>query len=136
MVTDGTELVIGMTTDPSFGPLVMFGMGGVFVEVLNDVAFRVHPLTDVDAREMIADIRGYPLLQGARGRRKVDVDKLADIILRVSHLVAHFPGIDQIDINPLIAGSERFECAAVDARIIPVSPSLGKKTAAAGRISA
>jgi acetyltransferase len=136
MVSDGTELVIGMTTDRSFGPLVMFGMGGVFVEVLNDVAFRVHPLSDVDAREMIADIRGYPLLQGARGRRKVDIDRLAEIILRVSHLVTHFPGIDQIDINPLVAGSERFEFAAVDARIIPVvhdsrseAPAVGTRSA-------
>lgn len=119
MVTGGTELAIGMTTDPSFGPLIMFGLGGVFVEVFKDVTFRVHPLTDVDAPEMIRAIRGYPLLCGARGRRKVDLDRLAEIILRVSQLVTQFPDIDQIDINPLVAGSDRFEFAAVDARIFP-----------------
>jgi len=119
MVPGGTELVIGMTTDPSFGPLIMFGLGGVFVEVFKDVTFRVHPLRDIDAQEMIREIRGYPLLCGARGRKKVNLDKLAEIILRVSQLVTHFSDIDQIDINPLVAGSERLEFAAVDARIFP-----------------
>jgi acetyltransferase len=119
MVSGGTELVVGMTTDPSFGPLIMFGLGGVFVEVFKDVTFRVHPLSDVDAHEMITKIRSYPLLQGARGRKKIDLAKLAEIILRMSQLVTNLPDIDQIDVNPLVAGSDRAEFAAVDARIIP-----------------
>ena len=118
MVNDGTELVVGMTTDPHFGPLIMFGMGGVFVEVLKDVAFRVHPLSDVDAHEMIRQIRGLPLLQGARGRRPVDLDRLADVILRVSQLTTDLPEVDQIDINPLVAGADRCAFAALDARVI------------------
>ncbi len=118
MISGGTELAIGMSTDPGFGPLLMFGMGGVFVEVLNDVVFRVHPLTDIDAEEMLRQIRGYPLLTGARGGRPVDLDKLALVMLRLSKLVTDFPQIDQIDINPLIAGADSCELAAVDARII------------------
>lgn len=118
MISGGTELAIGMSTDPGFGPLIMFGMGGVFVEVLNDVVFRVHPLSDIDAQEMLHEIRGYPLLTGARGRRPVNLDRLAEILLRLSKLVTDFPQIDQIDINPLVAGADSCELAAVDARII------------------
>jgi acyl-CoA synthetase (NDP forming) len=123
MAPAGTELVLGMMTDPSFGPLIMFGMGGVFVEVLEDVVFRVHPLSEVDAREMIHQIRGYPLLAGARGRPPVDEDRLAGLILRLSQLVSDLPEIDQIDINPLIAGFDSKCCAVIDARIILQEPA-------------
>ncbi len=119
MAAGGTELVVGLTTDPQFGPLVMFGLGGVFVEILKDVVFRVHPLSDRDALEMITQIHGYPLLQGARGRPVIDPALVADVILRVSQMASDLPEIDQIDINPLVAGADRFKLAAVDARIIP-----------------
>jgi acetate---CoA ligase (ADP-forming) len=121
MATGGTELVVGLTTDPHFGPLVMFGMGGIFVEILEDVVFRVHPVSDRDALEMITQIHGYPLLQGARGRPVVDPQLVADVILRVSQMATDLPEIDQVDINPLVAGAGRYKLAAVDARIIPAS---------------
>jgi acetyl coenzyme A synthetase (ADP forming)-like protein len=121
MAAGGTELVVGLTTDPQFGPLVMFGMGGIFVEILKDVVFRVHPVSDRDALEMITGIHGYPLLQGARGRPVVDPALVADVILRVSQMATDLPEIDQVDINPLVAGAGRYKVAAVDARIIPAA---------------
>lgn len=124
MAAGGTELVVGLTTDPQFGPLVMFGMGGIFVEILKDVVFRVHPVSDRDAMEMVTQIHGYPLLQGARGRPKVNPADITDIILRVSQMAADLPMLDQVDINPLVAGTERYPVVAVDARIIPASADL------------
>lgn len=125
MASGGTELVVGLTTDPHFGPLVMFGMGGVFVEILQDVVFRVHPVSLRDAMEMISLIHGYPLLAGARGRPRVDLEAVADVILRVSQMAALLPEIDQVDINPLVAGADRYRIAAVDARIIPAAGAFG-----------
>lgn len=101
---EGTELIVGMSRDSQFGPLLMFGLGGIFVEVLEDISFKIAPVSTEDARDMITSIRGYPLLKGIRGREAVDIERLIEIIKRVSQLSLEFPQINEIDINPLIAG--------------------------------
>jgi acetyltransferase len=112
------ETVLGMTADPIFGPLIMFGLGGINVEILKDVSFKVHPLTDQDAEEMIKSLKGYPLLTGFRGSKPVDIQELQSSLLKLSQLVTDFPLIDQIDINPFIASEKKENTRAVDARII------------------
>jgi acetyltransferase len=103
MVGEGVEVIIGTTRDPVFGPVVMFGLGGIFVEALRDVSFRVAPLTRADAEEMISEIRGVRVLEGLRGRPPVDREALVDAILRVSELVTdHVDAIDELDLNPLV----------------------------------
>ena len=116
MEGEGTEVIIGMTTDQTFGPTVMFGLGGIFVEVLKDVSFRVAPLTRQDAYEMIKQIKGFPILTGVRGQKLSDVDALADAIVKMSALVMENPEIGELDLNPVFA----FEKGAsvVDTRII------------------
>ncbi len=118
MVTGTAETVIGMTTDPSFGPLLMFGLGGIYVEVMKDVAFRINPLTDQAARAMIQSLKSYPLLTGFRGAPPVDLDILEETLLRVSQLVRDFSCLAEIDINPFIVSDDRNKCRAVDARFI------------------
>ena len=113
----GTEVILGATRDPKFGPLLMFGLGGIFVEVLKDVAFRVHPLSDLDAREMIRAVKGFPLLDGARGRPPADLAALEQVILRLDRLMAVCPAIAELDVNPLFAGPPGSPTAAADARI-------------------
>jgi acetyl coenzyme A synthetase (ADP forming)-like protein len=117
MAPPATEVIIGSSADPKFGPLLMFGLGGIFVEVLHDVSFRVHPLSDVDAEEMIESIKGYPLLRGARGHAPADLGALRDSLLRVSQILTAFPEIQELDINPLLAGPTAATCVAVDGRI-------------------
>lgn len=117
MVRGGREVILGSFQDRQFGTLLMFGLGGIFVEAMKDVAFRIHPITDLDAREMIASIRGYPLLQGFRGEKGVNRKLLEEMLLRLSRLLADFPQIEQVDVNPFIAGSEQADSFAVDARI-------------------
>ncbi|MFY9555858.1 MAG: GNAT family N-acetyltransferase [Blastocatellia bacterium] len=101
MVQTGVEVVVGATLDQTFGPLVMYGSGGILVELLNDVAFRIHPLTDIDAREMINEVKGTALLRGYRGSKSADENALADIILRVSALLEICPQIHELDANPV-----------------------------------
>jgi len=101
MVPAGVEVVVGATLDPTFGPLVLYGSGGILVELLNDVAFRINPLTGADAREMINEVRGTALLRGYRGSKPADEDALADIILRVSALLEICPQIHEMDANPV-----------------------------------
>lgn len=113
-----TEVIVGLTTDPQFGPALMFGLGGIFVEIYKDVSFRVCPITDYDAREMIEEIKAFPILDGFRGRPKADVAKLIDILLKSSKLAIDFPEIDQMDLNPIIVYEKGKGCAVVDARII------------------
>ena len=115
--TQGTEVIVGATRDPKFGPLLMFGLGGIFVEVMKDVAFRVHPLSDADATEMIQSVKGFPLLDGARGRPRADLSALATIILRLDRLMALCPAIAEIDVNPVFAAPAGHPTAAADARI-------------------
>ncbi len=114
MIPGGRETIVGSARDPRAGPLIMFGLGGVAVEVLKDVVFRVHPLTDVDAREMVRAIRGYPLLEGVRGEAAVDVVALEEILQRVSQLVGEHEAILDMDINPLVSFPDR--ALALDAR--------------------
>ncbi|MBI4869823.1 MAG: acetate--CoA ligase family protein [Candidatus Wallbacteria bacterium] len=117
MVRGGVEAFVGVTQDPLYGPLIGFGIGGVNVEVWKDVVFRVHPLTDRDAREMLEQIRGVKLLDGYRGAAPADREALADALLRVSRMVGDLPEIRELDINPLIARRPGKGVIAVDARI-------------------
>jgi acetate---CoA ligase (ADP-forming) len=117
MVEGGRETVIGMTNDRLFGPLVMFGLGGIHVEVLKDVTFRIAPVSEIDAAEMVRSLRGDALLTGVRGEPPVAFVALEEAILRVSQLVLDFPEIVEMDINPFLAFAERERCLAVDGRI-------------------
>jgi acetate---CoA ligase (ADP-forming) len=117
-VRGGREVIIGMIQDPSFGPLVMFGLGGVYVETVRDVVFRVPPLTDLDAEEMIRQIRGYQLLEGVRGEAPIDLKALAEILQRFSQMVQELPQVAEIDINPFMVFPNAGEFCAVDARVL------------------
>ncbi|UCD17131.1 MAG: acetate--CoA ligase family protein, partial [Candidatus Zixiibacteriota bacterium] len=127
MVTGGIETVMGMTTDPSFGPLIMFGLGGIYVEILKDVAFRINPLTVYNVEEMIGNLKSFPLLTGFRGTEPVDMPTLKESLLRLSQLVADFDQLSEIDINPFIAQSEKGKSKAVDARIIMHHPTGNRR---------
>jgi acetyltransferase len=122
MVRGGRETIIGMQLDPSFGPLLMFGLGGIFVEVMKDVAFRISPITDLDAREMVRSIRGFPILQGVRGAAPADLAAIEEAILRLSQLVLDHPEIASFDVNPFLAFEEGRRSLAVDARMSIVPP--------------
>jgi len=117
MVPPGIEVIVGMQRDPTFGPLMMFGLGGVYVEVLQDVSFRLAPLDRHEALAMIADTRSNALLRGARGSKPADVEAIADVLVRVSALVTDYPEILELDINPLVVGPEGTGALAADVRI-------------------
>jgi len=118
MVRGGREVILGMSHDPQFGPLLMFGLGGIFVEVMRDVAVRIHPLTDVAARSMIERVSGYPLLAGARGEKAVALPLLEQCLLRLSQLVSALePDLAEMDINPFIVTDDPARSFVVDARI-------------------
>jgi acetate---CoA ligase (ADP-forming) len=117
MITGGVETMIGVSDDPLFGPLVAFGLGGIHVEVLGDVQFRVAPLTDRDVDELLNGIRGLPLLRGYRGHPPADLDALRDLLLRVSRLAVEVPELSELDLNPVIALPPGHGCRIVDARI-------------------
>jgi len=116
MEEPGIEVIVGMTTDPQFGPVLMFGLGGVLVEVLKDVAFRIVPLEERDARQMIEEIKGYPLLEGYRGQDAADLGKLRELLLQVSAFVEAHPEVAELDLNPVFAYKD--DAIAVDARIV------------------
>lgn len=118
MVAGGREVIVGMTTEPNFGRLLMFGLGGVYVEALGDVTFRVHPVTDADAREMVRSIRGAALLEGVRGDPPVDFAALEETLQRVSQLVGDHPGIAELDVNPFLAFPKGGGSTAVDGRVL------------------
>jgi acyl-CoA synthetase (NDP forming) len=118
MVKDGLEAILGVTNDPLFGPAVMFGLGGLFAEVLKDVSFRLAPVTPSVAREMVEEIAGYPVLAGARGRPRADVDALVDAIVRLSALAVDLKDrVADLDINPLFVFAEGRGVKAADALI-------------------
>jgi acetyl coenzyme A synthetase (ADP forming)-like protein len=121
MAHGGKEVVLGMSTDETFGPLLMFGMGGKYVEIIKDIVFRVMPVSDVDAWEMVKGIRSYPLLEGVRGEKRVDIEFIVESIQRLAQMVSDLPGIAELDLNPVIVTPERRHCRVVDARI-RVSP--------------
>lgn len=116
-VGGGHEVLIGMTQDPNFGPLVVFGLGGIYVELLQDVAFRIHPLTEVDAAEILTEIRGFKLLQGYRNQPLGDVAALEEAILRVSGLISAVPELVEMDLNPVKVHEPGHGVTVVDARI-------------------
>jgi acetate---CoA ligase (ADP-forming) len=118
MVRTGREVIVGSTRDPQFGPLVMFGLGGIYVEVLKDVAFRVAPFGEKHARRMIEEIRSAALLKGARGEKPADLDAIVKTLTTISQLVTDFPEIVEMDINPLKVAEPGQGAIAVDARII------------------
>jgi len=116
MAPPGVEVIVGMSKDPQFGPVLMFGLGGILVEVLKDVSFRIVPVTERDAREMIREIKGYPILEGYRGQKPASIPALEKLIVKVSQFVEKNPQIKELDLNPIFAYPDK--AVAVDARII------------------
>ena len=116
MAPQGTEVIVGAIKDPQFGPTVMFGLGGIFVEVLKDVTFRIAPLTVDDAKEMITELKAYPVLKGFRGTPPADIDALVSILCNTSRLIMDNPEIKELDLNPVMAYQKGAK--TVDARII------------------
>ena len=117
MVSGGRETIMGLNLVPDFGHMVMFGLGGVYVEALKDVVFRISPVTDLDAKDMVESIRGYPILKGIRGEKPVAFDKLTETLARLSQLAQDFPEILELDLNPFMAFPEPDQCRVVDARL-------------------
>jgi acetyl coenzyme A synthetase (ADP forming)-like protein len=117
MVPQGREMIVGMSRDVTFGPLIMFGLGGIYVNFLKDVSFRLAPLSRQSAKEMVEETKAYTLLRGIRGEASSDIDSLIDVLLRVSKLVADFPEISELDINPLFVYEEGKGCLALDVKM-------------------
>jgi len=118
MIRPGVETIVGARRDPSFGPVVMFGLGGIYVEVMKDVSFRAAPIGAETAEELVASIRSYPLLLGVRGESRKDTDAVSEVIVRLSHLIARCPRITDIEINPLVVYDQGEGVRAVDVRIL------------------
>jgi acetyl-CoA synthetase (ADP-forming) len=116
MAAPSTEVIVGATKDPQFGPALMFGLGGIFVEVLKDVTFRIAPITEEDAREMITEVKAYPILKGYRGQPPADIEAIVKILLGTSKLVMAHQEIKELDLNPIIVYEKGAK--TVDARII------------------
>ena len=116
MAMPGVEVIVGMSKDATFGPVLMFGLGGILVEVLKDVTFRIVPLSQRDATEMIHDIKGFPLLAGHRGTAPADLEALQHILMKLSAFVADTPEVKEIDLNPIYAYPQG--ALAVDARVV------------------
>jgi len=116
MAKPGVEVIIGMSKDAQFGPVLMFGLGGIFVEIIKDVSFRIVPLVKRDAKEMVREIKGFPLLNGYRGSEPVDIVNLENLLLKASEFVEKTPEIKELDLNPIFAYKDG--AMAVDARVI------------------
>jgi len=121
MARPGVEVIMGMSKDAQFGPVLMFGLGGIMVEIMKDVSFRIVPLTKRDAGEMIREIKGYPMLEGYRGQEPVDVPNLEDLLMKLSNFAEQNPEVKELDLNPIFAYSNG--ALAVDARVILEEPS-------------
>jgi acyl-CoA synthetase (NDP forming) len=119
MARPGVEVILGLTRDPQFGPALMFGLGGIFVELYRDIAFRLVPISEHDAMEMIREIKGFPVLTGARGRPARDLDALVRSLLILSALAESRPQIDALDLNPVILYEQG--CVVVDAKVFLTS---------------
>jgi acyl-CoA synthetase (NDP forming) len=122
MVDEGREMIIGARCDPDFGHVVLVGMGGVFVEVLQDVALRIAPFGEATAGAMLRDLRAFRVLEGVRGRGPADVAALVSVLGSVTRLVTDFPEIREIDLNPIRVGEEGEGCLALDARMLLSMP--------------
>jgi len=118
MIKGGKETILGLKRDPLFGPVIMFGLGGVYVEAMRDVSFRIAPLRELTASRMVREIRGYRILEGFRGEERSDVEKIEECLKRLSQLALDFPEITELDINPLIVLNQRQGALVVDARIL------------------
>jgi acyl-CoA synthetase (NDP forming) len=116
MAPDGTQVIVGSTKDPTFGPTIMFGLGGIFVEVLKDVSFRLVPITRVDAEEMVREIKAYKILEGVRGMPPADQETILDILMRTSEMLVECPEIKELDLNPILVYEKGAKI--VDARVI------------------
>ncbi len=116
MADPGIEIIVGVTRDPQFGPVIMFGLGGILVEIIKDVSFRLIPITAKDAEEMILEIKGYPLLTGYRGNPPINIENIKIILMQVSQLITDYPRIKELDLNPVFAYPD--SVLTVDARII------------------
>lgn len=116
MVPQGTEIIMGMMKDPHFGPVIMFGLGGIFVEVLKDISFRILPIEERDAREMITEIKGYEILKGIRGEPPRDIQAIEEVLMKVSKLTMENPEINEIDLNPIFVFEKGLQ--VIDARMI------------------
>ena len=116
MISKATEIIIGMIKDPHFGPVVMFGLGGIFVEVLKDISFRILPIEERDAEEMIAEIKGYKILKGIRGELPKNIKAIKDLLMKISQLTTENPEINEIDLNPIFVFEKGLQ--VVDARMI------------------
>jgi acetyltransferase len=117
MCPKGREVILGMTRDPQFGPMLMFGLGGIFVEVMKDVTFHIAPITEEEAMDMLESTKSYALLKGVRGQASVDLTAIATSLQRISQLVTDFPEIAEMDINPFMVGQLGKPSTAADARI-------------------
>ncbi len=117
MIPKGREMIIGMSYDIQFGPLVMFGLGGIYVNFLKDVSFRLAPLSEPEAREMMEETKAYSLLKGIRGEAPSDIEALKNTILRVGQLVWDFPEIVEMDINPIMVYGRGEGCNALDVKM-------------------
>ena len=117
MVPKGREVILGMTRDPQFGPMLMFGLGGIFVEVMKDVTFHLAPITSAEAMSMLMGTRSYKLLEGVRGDSGVNLAAIGEALQRISQLVTDFPQIAELDINPFVVGRLGEDSVAADARI-------------------
>ena len=116
MIPQETEIIIGMMKDPCFGPTIMFGLGGIFVEILKDISFRILPLEERDAEEMISEIKGYQILKGIRGEEPKDIEAIKNLLLKISQLTLENPEIKEIDLNPVFVFNQGLQ--VVDARMI------------------
>jgi acetyltransferase len=117
MAPSGIECFVGGRQDPAFGPMVMVGLGGIFIEIFRDTALRMAPVSRREARDMLEELQAYPLLRGARGKDRADVDALVEVICRVSSLMADCPEISEMDLNPVIVHPEGQGVSIVDSRI-------------------
>ena len=116
LIPQGTEVIVGMMKDPHFGPVAMFGLGGIFVEILKDVSFRILPLKEKDAQEMIAEIKGYEILKGVRGELPKDIEAIRETLIKISQLTMENPEINEIDLNPIFVFEKGLQ--VIDARMI------------------
>jgi acetyltransferase len=127
MLDPGLEVIIGMSRDSQFGPMLMFGLGGIFVEVMKDVTFHLAPITEDEAVQMLKSTRSYEMLEGRRGRKGVDLTAIANGLQRISQLTTDFPQIAELDINPFIVGEVGDDPWVADARLT-LQPIKGGKS--------
>ena len=126
MAEPGLEVILGMSRDAQFGPMLMFGLGGIFVEVMKDVTFHLAPITQDEAIQMLKSTRSYGILEGKRGRKGVDITAIAGGLQRISQLTTDFPQITELDINPFIVGDFGTDPVVADARIT-LAPIIDEK---------